>query len=197
MIPENPFEDVDGIRVDKEDSPRILTKADVKIIEELAQGSVIEKELRFLLRTGMRVSEMIHLEVQDVDLDRSIIIVRSHKAKSRKTRYVPIVSKLYDMLHNLKLNANKNKRKLVFVNSLGNQHCLRNILCRFRTILRHAEERGVNVDGVNIHTLRKSYISHMIMSGQDPTKVMKIVGHQSWRLENTSKIFIKSVNFTS
>ena len=76
--------------------------------------------------------------------------------------------------------AGESKRSLVFVNSNENRHCLRNILRRFRTILKNAKEHGVDIEGVNIHSLRRTYISHMIMSGQDPVKVMKIVGHQSW-----------------
>ena len=40
-------------------------------------------EIFFLVRTGLRVSEMINLEVSDVDLEKNIIIVRSVKVKAK------------------------------------------------------------------------------------------------------------------
>lgn len=180
LIPQDPFVKVNLIRVDKEDSPRIFSKEDIKIIEQVAENSPIRDEIFFLVRTGLRVSEMINLEVSDIDLQKNIIIVRSVKAKSRKTRYVPIVSELQKKLKRLLTDAKENNRSRVFVNSNGNRHCLRNVLRRFRTILKNANEHGVDIEGINIHSLRRTYISHMIMSGQDPVKVMKIVGHQSW-----------------
>ncbi|MEX2665357.1 tyrosine-type recombinase/integrase [Candidatus Uabimicrobium amorphum] len=180
LIPQDPFANVSLIRVDKEDSPRIFSKEDIRIIEQMAEKSTIKSEIFFLVRTGLRVSEMVNLEIADVDLGKNIIIVRSVKAKSRKTRYVPIVKGLGIKLQELLNEAKANQRSLVFVNSQGNKHCLRNILRRFRTILKNAKKYGVDIEGVNIHSLRKTYISHMIMSGQDPVKVMKIVGHQSW-----------------
>ncbi|BBM84463.1 tyrosine-type recombinase/integrase [Candidatus Uabimicrobium amorphum] len=180
LIPNNPFKSFKAIRVDKEDAPRILTKEDVKIIEELAIDSVVKNELFFLVRTGMRASEMINLEVGDCDIEKKKIIVRSYKAKSRRTRFVPMTKSILELMKTLVVRANDEKRKLVFVNSKGRKHNLRNVLRRFQTILRKAEGKGVNIDGVSIHTLRKTYISHMIMSGEDPAKVMKIVGHESW-----------------
>lgn len=128
----------------------------------------------------MRASEMINLEVDDCDIEKKKIIVRSYKAKSRRTRFVPMTKSILELLETLVANANNENRKLVFVNSKGKKHNLRNVLRRFQTILRKAESKGVDINDVSIHTLRKTYISHMIMSGEDPAKVMKILGHESW-----------------
>ena len=180
LIAKNPLDSVERIRFDKEDTPRILSREDVAIIEEIAKGRVIEGVVFLLVRTGLRLRELIALEVNDICLEKNVIIVRSRKAKSRRTRYVPVVGKVRDFLLGLVGDAQECGREVLFVNSKGNRLEANNVWQRFRYVLRKAEERGVDIRGVNVHTLRKTFISYMIMSGQDPAKVMRIVGHRNW-----------------
>lgn len=66
--------------------------------------------------------------------------------------------------------------------SSGGRQTPDNLNRRFRNILTRLEEGGKLTDtkSVHIHVLRRTYISHMIMSGADPATVMAIVGHQEW-----------------
>ena len=47
-------------------------------------------------------------------------------------------------------------------------------------MLKQAQKQGMDISRVNVHTLRKTYISHLVMAGVEPVKVMEIVGHREW-----------------
>lgn len=180
LIEENPLEKLELIRLDKEELPRILTLDEVKLIEELSMGSVIEDQIKVLLRTGLRSQELCDLETRDIDFVNKKIIVRSSKSKARKTRYVPMLSSVEDIILRLYAVAQENKRTHLFVNSSGNPYTNTDLLHRLQPILKKASGKGVDISRVNVHTLRRTFISHMIMKGEDAIKVMNIVGHEEY-----------------
>lgn len=180
LAPQNPLENFKKIRVDKQDDVRILSKKDLATIEEIAQSSSRRDEFFFLVRTGCRLSEMINLEVGDIDLKKNRVKISASKAKSRRTRYVPITKSVVEILQRKVKAANERGCTIVFPNNRGKKLFAVSVWKSFSCILQKAKEKGVNVDGVKVHTLRATYISHMIMNGVDPMKVMRIVGHTNF-----------------
>ena len=71
------------------------------------------------------------------------------------------------------------RRHLIYTRT-GNRQTPDHLGRRLRNLLPVLDREGkiANAEEVNIHTLRKTYISHMIMAGVEPVKVMAIVGHQ-------------------
>lgn len=181
IVKENLLDNFKKIRIDKQDDVRILSKHELSIIERLAEKSPNRDEFFFLVRTGCRVSEMISLEVDDIDFEKNRFKVSAKKSKSRATRYVPMTIGVKELIEKKCAAAKEKNKKYLFANRRGKKHSSNCIWKSFRTILNRAKKEGINIDGVRVHTLRSTYVSHMVMSGVDRIKIMKIVGHSSFQ----------------
>lgn len=180
IVEENFVKKVDLLRVDKEEYPRILTKKEIEIIENIATKSVIKNEVFVLLRTGLRSQELCDLEVNDIDFANKKIIVQAAKAKARKTRHIPMTSSTYKMLEEITKKTIKEKRTHLFCTSKGKKRNNVDLNKLFRKVLLKAKDQGVDISRVNVHTLRRTFISHMVMNGVDAIKIMSIVGHEDY-----------------
>lgn len=178
----NPLTQIPLFRQDKPGVPRYLSKEEITLIEDIAkrENPVIYEIIFLLLRTGMRSGELCALRVDNIDFDRSQIILRPEQTKARYMRQIPVGDKVLGLLREMAdREKNKGAGHLVFTKNRTPQDT-KNVNKLFHRILRHAAKMGMDTSGVNVHTLRKTYISHMIMAGTDPVKVMAIVGHQDW-----------------
>jgi len=101
----------------------------------------------------------------------------NEQTKSSKMRIIPVSSQVMEKLIFLAIGSGNS---FLFTNSNGTRQTPDNLGRRFRTVLAEAKKRGMDIVDVNIHTLRKTYISHLIMAGTEPAKVMAIVGHEQW-----------------
>ena len=171
----NALEKLKRIRVDQKEV-RILSKEDLAVIESIANEET-QEIIFFLARTGLRVSELVNLIVNDVDFDNNRVRVRPEISKSRKLRLVPMTPGVRDLAQKKVNEAVTAQRDYIFCSKKGEKFSRQGISQRFKRLLTVAKAKGVNVDGVKLHSLRATYISHMLMNGQTAEKVMKIVGH--------------------
>jgi len=135
--------------------------------------------LETLYSTGMRVSELVGLNVEDVDFLSEVVHIRG---KGKKERIAPIsASALQRTQHYIEF---KNKRaqsndnfdlKVLFVNKHGRRLSTRSVRRKMDKYLKMA---GLD-PSISPHTLRHSFATHMLNNGADLRSVQELLGHQS------------------
>lgn len=113
---------------------------------------------------GLRVSELLSLELKDIDSKNSRLKVVG--GKGRRDRYIPITDKLIIMLN--KYTCSYSPRKYLVEGSPFRKYSASSV----RSICKRS---GVD----NPHLLRHSIITHLIDSGDQQTKVQLFAGHKS------------------
>ena len=180
IIKVNPMEDIDSPKVGKA-LPDTLTLEQVKKL--LAQPDKYDTNeavrdkamLSLLYASGMRVSELINLNVADVDTQNCT--VRAF-GKGGKERIVPIypqcafdVQTYIDGARNVFLR--ENDEQALFVNQRGARLTRQGF---WQILKQYAQE--ADLEGhVTPHTLRHSFATHMLNGGADLRSVQELLGH--------------------
>jgi integrase len=148
------------------------------------------------LYTGLRISELLGLIWNDIDLGSGVVHVRAQLSRAHRgerarrvapktaasVRDIPLVTQLAALLSAHKLATPFSAGTgWVFATSHGTPHGHRNVARRCLT--RAAERAGLNDDGwppLRFHGLRHAFASHLIVDlGLDVAQVSRIVGHAS------------------
>ncbi len=177
VVSRNPAEGLRGLRRTRK-LPGFL---DVAQTEELvtAPGESEPHGLRnraileLLYSTGLRVSEVAGLTIEDVDLNSEMVLARG---KGKKERLVPMGMKasvaVRKYLHSRGQTAKK--AKPLFLNRFGKRLTQRSIR---RVVDKYARSKGL--PHVSPHTLRHSFATHMLDRGADLRAVQELLGHSS------------------
>jgi integrase/recombinase XerC len=129
--------------------------------------------MELLYSSGLRLAELISLELHD--LDRSEAIVRV-TGKGNKTRLVPVGShalKAVAAWMKVRTELAKPEDTTLFVGSRGGKLSPRTLQARLR---RWGRQQGVN-QGVHPHLFRHSFASHLLESSGDLRAVQELLGH--------------------
>ena len=160
--------------------PRVLTYSEVKrLLESVSGGDPIQLRDRALLEVmygcGLRASEVVGLDVNDIDLRRSF--VRPH-GKGNKERIVPLgreaaaAVKRYLRAGRPELVGSRPVSRLI-VNFRGGPLTRQGL---YKVIQRHAAEVGL-AGRMSPHTLRHSFATHLLSGGCDLRSVQEMLGH--------------------
>lgn len=151
--------------------PNVLTKEEVKSII-LATGNIKHKFLLSLTYGGgLRIGEVLGLELVDVRVGENLLYIRS--SKGAKDRRVPLSDRMISMYKEY-LMAYKPK-KYVIEGQYGGQYSQSSA----QKVLKNAcEKAGMDIR-VTLHTLRHSYATHLMESGVGLRYIQEILGHQS------------------
>ncbi len=141
-----------------------------------AKGLRDRAMLELLYGTGMRVSELITLQIEDYNASESVIRVTG---KRNKTRMVPIPVTTHEWLRRYLGQARpvllKNKKaSALIVNSKGNALSRSGV---FRIIQELAVKAGID-KVISPHTLRHTFASHLVKAGADLRSVQELLGHE-------------------
>jgi integrase/recombinase XerC len=135
--------------------------------------------LETLYSTGIRVSELAGLNMDDVDFLGEVIHIRG---KGKKERIAPIGSSAlqaiqhYIEFRNKRAQNNSNfDSKVLFVNKHGRRLSTRSVRRKMDKYLTMA---GLD-PSISPHTLRHSFATHMLNNGADLRSVQELLGHQS------------------
>jgi integrase/recombinase XerC len=134
--------------------------------------------LETLYSSGIRVSELVGLDLNALDLDDGIITVRGKGKKERLALLVPdavaaIRTWLADRSELLQLNAKESAA--VFLNNNGGRLTTRSV---GRLLAKHLKTAGLD-PRTSPHTLRHSFATHMLDAGADIRGVQELLGHKS------------------
>ena len=135
--------------------------------------------LEFMYATGARVSEILSLEVGDIDFYNCKVLV---KGKGAKERVLPISDialkylKIYiEEYRNNFFPKNKKYNNYLFLNNHGD-HLSR--VAFLKIIKKEALKKGIKKD-VSPHILRHSFATHLIENGADIRSVQLLLGHEN------------------
>jgi integrase/recombinase XerC len=118
---------------------------------------------------GLRVSELVNLDVSDVDLSRGFLTVTG---KGGKTRHTPLGSLAQRAIAKYLLTHNKT---VLFINKNGNRIGVRSVQ---NIIKKRALEAGIKVN-VYPHMLRHAAATHFLQSSHDLRSTQEFLGHSS------------------
>jgi integrase/recombinase XerC len=134
--------------------------------------------LETLYSTGIRVSELIALDIGDVDLSSNVVRVAG---KGKKRRMIPLgPGAVQTILHFLDLRRNDPRSaafdtEALFINKHGQRLSTRSVR---RKLDKYLLDAGLDLS-VSPHTLRHSFATHMLRRGADLRSVQEMLGHQS------------------
>lgn len=125
--------------------------------------------LETLYSTGIRVSELVGLNVDSVDFIGNVVKVLG---KGKKERLVPIGDKALDAIKDY-LEARKHKTTAIFLNKNGKRLTSRSI----NNIVDKYIQAGSLKFHISPHVLRHSFATHLLNRGADLRCVQELLGH--------------------
>lgn len=135
--------------------------------------------LELIYASGLRVSEVQNLKVEDVNLKDGLV---KAKGKGMKERIVPIGQKAIDTLRSYLVERVLLKRKkggeptdMLFLNKLGQGITERQIR---RIVVKYARLIGIQ-GSIGPHTLRHTFATHLLIGGADLRVIQEMLGHSS------------------
>lgn len=183
MVSVNPLS---TIRTPKQEKrlPKCLDLEQVqKLLDAPGDGDLLSARdkamLEVLYSSGIRVSELVELEMQDIDLQEGVLRV---KGKGRKDRLTPIGSQAIKAVQRYFEMRNADSRcqqsthaHRVFLNKHGEPLSTRSVR---RKLDKYLQMAGLD-PGISPHTLRHSFATHLLNNGADLRSVQELLGHQS------------------
>ena len=160
LVESNPARNVTAAKVERK-LPQILTSRDRAMLE-------------LLYATGIRVSELIELDVDDLNLYAGVL----HCASKGKERVIPLypaaIRALEEYLRNVRPQLiNEPDETALFVNMSGDRMSRQGF---WKLIKYYQEKAGIQKD-ITPHTLRHSFAAHLLENGADLRSIQEMMGH--------------------
>ena len=162
--------------------PECLSVGDVSALldQDFPEGEMGLRDhaiLEVLYGCGLRVSELVGLDVGDVHFDDGFVLVRG---KGSKERLAPLVGGaaramaqyIADGRRRLAAHARGSKTPAVFLNKNGGRLSRQSV-----HVICERYGRQVGLVGLHPHTLRHSFATHMLAGGADLRVLQEILGH--------------------
>ena len=165
--------DIDLPRIKPEDKlPAVLTEVEANAL--LAEADKTRNPQRdklivgLLLKAGLRLSELLNLNVSDVEEDHGITFIRVNQGKGSKDRRIPLVDKY--LIRDLKsyIKRMDQDERIFNISSRRVQYLIKDI----------AKSTGITKN-VHPHTLRHTYATMYLKKGVNIESVRKTLGHSS------------------
>lgn len=169
--------------------PKTLSMEDIDKLLDIPLNTIFDYRNKAMLElmygTGLRVSEIVNLTVNDIDLTNCLIRIMG---KGNKEREVPLGEYCIYYL-NLYLNMRKDMLKnspcnKLFLNNHGKGMTRQGFFKNLKSILKG---KGLNKE-VSPHTLRHSFATHLINRGADLRSIQEMLGHADI---STTKIYTR------
>lgn len=151
-------------------SPRLAPEDPLLVLRDKAI-------LEVLYGTGMRVSELMGINVDDIDFEGRVILI---KGKGKIERLVPLgyeCKKYLSLYFNIRhlIGKNEHKDRALFLNYRGERISVKQIQ---RLVKKYCKLAGLS-DKVSPHSLRYSFANHLINRGCNFCAVQTLLGHKS------------------
>ena len=177
-IKNDPTEDVQSPKIEKR-VPSVLTAQEVELLLEQPKdvdlkGTRDKAMLEFAYATGMRVTEIINLNIEDVNLEGEYVICRV----GSKQRNIPLGSLSLKALKEYIDEARpilirNEKEKALFVNVNGQRLTRQG----FWKIVKYYKEQAHITKDITPHVLRHSFATHLLQNGADLKAIQTMLGH--------------------
>ena len=179
LIKENPMVGIEAPKIVRK-TPQILSNSQVELLLEQPKpvdlkGKRDKAMLELVYATGLRVTELINLNVDDVDFKSGYIKCVGAKDKQRIIPIGNLARKaLDDYINSAREYMVKDKKNTsLFVNVTGNRLTRQGF---WKIIKYYQEQANIDVD-ITPHTLRHSFAVHLLENGADIDVIQEMLGH--------------------
>lgn len=178
VIKDNPTDYIDSPKL-KKSLPTVLTREEVEMILNIDLNNKYDYRnkamLELMYATGIRISELVNIEMNDINLPNSCVKVHG---KGNKERIVPFdeitVYYLNKYIYEFRSQLMKNRiNNYLFLNCFGEQISRQAF---FKTIKLLASKNNIKKN-FSPHTLRHSFATHMLENGADLRSIQELLGH--------------------
>ena len=178
IVEKDPTEGIQSPKIEKR-VPSVLTSSEVALLLEQPKnvdlkGTRDKAMLEFAYATGMRVTEIISLNVEDINLETGYATCKNGK----KERTVPIGEMSLKALKDYMINARHtmikdDNEKALFVNVNGQRLTRQG----FWKIIKYYKEQAHIDKDITPHVLRHSFATHLLQNGADLKSIQTMLGH--------------------
>ena len=178
LIDHDPTAELESPKVEKK-LPQILSPEEVELLLEQPQcvdlkGYRDKAMLELLYATGIRVSELIQLDIEDLNIDMAYI----RCCKGTRERMIPIGSMAINALKEYlsksrPLLVQNEDEKALFVNINGSRLTRQGF---WKIIKQYKNQAKISKD-ITPHTLRHSFAAHLLENGADLRSIQEMLGH--------------------
>ena len=177
-VKHDPTDGIQSPKVEKK-APSVLTSKEVELLLEQPKdvdlkGTRDKAMLEFAYATGMRVTEIISLDIDDVNLNEGYVTCNSGK----KQRTIPIgtmsLKALKEYIEEARPVIIKDENeKALFVNTNGKRLTRQG----FWKIIKYYKEQAHIAKDITPHVLRHSFATHLLQNGADLKSIQTMLGH--------------------
>ena len=177
-IANNPARGVTSAKVERK-LPQILTGKEVELFLEQPSGNDLKgirdrAMLELLYATGIRVSELIGLSVDDLNLDASVLRCRARDKDRIIPLYPAAVKALSVYINQVRPQlVERPDQTVLFVNMNGEPMSRQG----FWKLVKLYQERAGITKEITPHTLRHSFAAHLLENGADLRSIQEMLGH--------------------
>ncbi|MDO9533813.1 MAG: site-specific tyrosine recombinase XerD [Bacillota bacterium] len=179
IIQENPAIELESPKTEKK-LPRVLSFQDMEILLEQPKtketiGMRDKAMLELSYATGIRVSELVHLNINNLNIKMGFVRC---EGKGNKERMIPLgtfaIRSLQDYLLNGRSRLVKQmEEKALFINQHGKRLTRQGF---WKILKKYALKAGISSE-ITPHTLRHSFATHLLENGADLRSVQEMLGH--------------------
>ncbi len=178
LVEENIVDNIESPKVDRKDL-MILTQSEIEKLLEQPNLSELKGQrdkamLEVLYSTGIRVTELISLKVEDVNLTNGYIKVK----KKNSERHIPLgnlsLKCLKEYINKVRpLLIRTEEEKTLFINTNGQKMTRQG----YWKILKQYKEQAKIEKDITPHSIRHSFAVHMLQNGAEIKTVQELLGH--------------------
>ena len=189
---QNPAKGVSPAKVERK-LPQVLTGKEVELFLEQPECTDLKgyrdrAMLELLYATGIRVSELIELDVDDLNLPGGVLKCYSKGKKRVIPLYPAAIRALSEYITNIRPQlVDSIDETALFVNMNG-ERMSRQCFCKL--IKYYQEKAGIQKD-ITPHTLRHSFAAHLLENGADLHSIQEMLGHADI---SSTQIYSKLIN---
>ena len=178
IVKEDPTKGIQSPKIEKK-APSILSSQEVNLLLEQPNGEDLKSlrdkaMLEVAYATGMRVTEIISLNVDDIDLENSSVMCKN----GNKQRIIPLgkmsLKAVTEYIKTARPNLIKEENeKALFVNINGRRLTRQG----FWKIIKYYKEQAHITTEITPHVLRHSFATHLLQNGADLKAIQTMLGH--------------------
>jgi len=178
--------------------PSIITEEQLYKILQTEQNSTLRTIYKTAFYTCCRLSELINIHWQDLDVEKKELIIKNKESftvKNKKQKNIPLTNKIFFDLIEFKEKAMEKRTGLLF-EFKGRRFNPSYVSKAFKKCCRKLELD----EGIHFHSLRHSGISHLVSKGANINVVKEIAGHENISttmiyvtIDNKSKVEVISL----
>ncbi len=178
FISVNPAENIESPKIPKSLPKTISVEEAILLLKAPGLENIRDKLVLFLLYgTGIRVSELTNLNINDLELNNNDRMIRIVGGKGNKDRLIPLPDVIIPLMKEyINLRKPKNGSTALILNRSGVRLTARSIQ---RLVKKYQKKANLEDKKVTPHTLRHAFATHLLANAVDIRVIQELLGHAS------------------